>query len=194
MQQGRIIVTTLLQTWILLSATRSYHGYDLVADMNFAQCNKVVSWLRPCCRHEFCSVQQGRIMVTNLLQTWILLSATRSYHRYDLVADMNFAQCSKVVSFYKVPGWTCKIYGRRYDVVTLRMQIYALLHIWPCCIFFQDTTLLHWCDEMSVNTLWESRHMCKKNQDCLNSSKHGFYIFGKKTFIFNIIWLTVLKW
>ena len=42
-QQGRIIVTTLLQTWISLSATRSYHSYDLVADMDFAQCNKVVS-------------------------------------------------------------------------------------------------------------------------------------------------------
>ena len=40
MQQGRIIVTTLLQTWILLIATRSYHSYDLVADMDFAQCNK----------------------------------------------------------------------------------------------------------------------------------------------------------
>ena len=79
-QQGRIIVTTLLQTWILLSATRSYHSYDLVADMDFAQCNK------------------GRIIITTLLQTWILLSATRSYHSYDLVADMDFAQCNKVVS------------------------------------------------------------------------------------------------
>ena len=78
MQQGHIIVTTLLQTWILLSATRSYHSHDLVADMDFAQCNKVVS-------------------VTTLLQTWILLSATRSYHSHDLVADMDFAQCNKVV-------------------------------------------------------------------------------------------------
>ena len=26
-----------------ISATRSYHSYDLVADMDFAQCNKVVS-------------------------------------------------------------------------------------------------------------------------------------------------------
>ena len=149
-----------------ISATRSYHSYDLVADMDccsaqqgritvttlfadmdycsaqqgritvttllqtriFDQCNKVVSQLRPCCRHgfllsatrsyhsydlvadmDFCSVQQGRITVTTLLQTWIfaqrtkvvsqlrpccrhgfLLSATRSYHSYDLVADMDF--------------------------------------------------------------------------------------------------------
>ena len=26
-------------------------------------------------------------------------------------------QCNKVVSFYKVPGWTRKTYGRRYNVV-----------------------------------------------------------------------------
>ena len=26
-----------------ISATRSYHSYDLVADMDFAQCNKVIS-------------------------------------------------------------------------------------------------------------------------------------------------------
>ena len=39
-----------------------------------------------------------------LLQTWISLSATRSYHSYDLVADVDFAQCNKVVSFYRVPG------------------------------------------------------------------------------------------
>ena len=48
--------------------------------------------------HIIASVQQGRIIVTTLLQTWILLSATRSYHSYDLVADMDFAQCNKVVS------------------------------------------------------------------------------------------------
>ena len=38
---------------------------------------------------------------------------------YDLVADMDFAQCNKVVSFYGVPGWTRNTYGRRYDVVAL---------------------------------------------------------------------------
>ena len=67
------------------------------------------------------------------------ISATRSYCSYDLVADMDFAQCNKVVSFYRVPGWTCKAYGRRYDIVALNcfimLQIYALLHIRPCCTF-----------------------------------------------------------
>ena len=56
MQQGRVIVTTLLQTWIFLSydlvadidfdlvaTVRSCHSYDLVADIDFARCNKVVS-------------------------------------------------------------------------------------------------------------------------------------------------------
>ena len=52
--------------------TRSCHSYDLVADMDFAQC------------------KQGRVIVTTLLQTWILLSATRSCHSYDLVADIDF--------------------------------------------------------------------------------------------------------
>ena len=101
MQQGHIIVTTLLQTWVSLSATRSYHCYNLVAVMDFAQCNKVISLLRPCCRHGFRSVQQGRIIVTTLLQSWISLSATRSYHCYNLVAVMDFAQCNKVISLLR---------------------------------------------------------------------------------------------
>ena len=32
---------------------------------------------------------------------------------------MDFAQCNKVVSFYKVPGYIRKTYDRRYDVVAL---------------------------------------------------------------------------
>ena len=63
-QQDHIIVTTLLQTGILFCATRAYPCYDLVADRDFAQCNKVVSLLRPCCRQGFCSLQQGCIIVT----------------------------------------------------------------------------------------------------------------------------------
>ena len=47
------------------------------------------------------------------------ISTTTSYHSYDLVAGMDFAQCNKVVSFYRVPGWTRKTYGRRYNIVAL---------------------------------------------------------------------------
>ena len=78
------------------------------------------------------------------------ISATRSYHSCDLVAGMDFAQCNKVVSFYKVLEWTRKTYGRRYDVVALNCfnvckfmhyctyDLVALFLIWPCCT---DATL-----------------------------------------------------
>ena len=51
--------------------------------------------------------------------TYRHISATRSYYGYDLVAGMDFAQCNKVVSFYRGPGWTRKTYGRRYNAVAL---------------------------------------------------------------------------
>ena len=65
--------------------------------------------------------------------TFRRISATRSYHSYDLVADMDFAQCNKVASFYKVPGWTRKTYGRRYDVVALNcINVCKFMH---CCTY-----------------------------------------------------------
>ena len=119
------------------------------------------SWCHSLTKHIYCyrivaSVQQGRIIIMTLLQTWISLSATRSYHSYDLVTDMDFTQCNKVVSFYKVPGWTRKTYGRRYNVVALNcfnvckfMHYCTYDHFWDTTLLhFWDTTLLHWCEEL----------------------------------------------
>ena len=81
------------------------------------------------------------------------ISATRSYHSYDLVADTDFAQCNKVVSFYKVPGWTRKTYGRRYDVVALNcFNVCKCMHYctYDLVAFILDATLLHWCDDIHV--------------------------------------------
>ena len=44
---------------------------------------------------------------------------------------------TKVVSFYKDPGWTRKTYGRWYDVVApscFNVCIFMHYCTWPCCI------------------------------------------------------------
>ena len=100
----------------------------------------------------------------------IHISATRSYHSYDLVADMDFAQCNKVVSFYRVQGWTRKTYGRRYDVVALNCfnpnspdnkcswrilkdfycSVTMLRELGLMLLHILDMTLLFWRDEISL--------------------------------------------
>ena len=69
------------------------------------------------------------------------ISATWSYHSYDLVADLDFAQCNKVKYFYRVPGWTRKTYGRRYDIVALNC-----FNVCKCMYYCTYTTLLHFLD------------------------------------------------
>ena len=71
------------------------------------------------------------------------MSAIRTYHSYDLVADMDFAQCNKVVSFKVVSSrmntqnlW--KKIRRCCTQLFQCMQMYAILHIRPCCIFLKQ--------------------------------------------------------
>ena len=76
------------------------------------------------------------------------ISAARLCHSYELVAGMDFAQCNKVVSFYKVLGWTRNTYGRRHDFVAL--NCFNICKFMQYCTYdlvhFLDMTLLHWCE------------------------------------------------
>ena len=62
----------------------------------------------------------------------VLYSAGCLWHACRVVISshqMDFAQCNKVVSFYKVHGWMRKAYGRRYDVVAIvRFNVWKFMH------------------------------------------------------------------